>query len=147
VHYAVVLLAMSMITGCATYTQLVGIRNKVEPLEKKVTNYVVKGDEFKIVERERRGADEVALVAIQRRNLTRTELRALARHLAAEAERPYVELLASTDAFAACIKTRWAAPPQGPDPADAEECERGTVLSVASPGPRILYWGAAAPTY
>jgi hypothetical protein len=150
--------------------EIVGTTTKVEPLEKKVSTYVVKGDEFKIVEHERPGSDELAMVAIQRRNLSRMELRALARHLAGGAKRPAIELLASTETYAACIDL-WLA--RGPgrfdardteraeafDPASGEACERGTVLSVEARGsereqtveahepPVLLRWGTAAPSY
>jgi hypothetical protein len=115
----------------------------------------VKGDEFKIVEHERRGEEEVSTVAIQRRKLTRTQLRALARFLAGRAKRPEIELLASSAAYAACIKTRERveAPDsprqqssEGADPA-SHECERGVVLSVQSSEPPVLFWGSAAPNY
>ena len=136
--------SLMLLAGCAL-GKIAGTTNTTEPLQTRVSNYVVKGDEFKIVEHERRGDEQVSTVAIQRRKLTRTELRALARHLAGRARQPEIELLASTATYAACIKTR--ARTDGPDPASSEECERGIVLSVQSSEPPVLFWGSAAPNY
>ena len=137
--------SLMLLAGCAPLGKIAGTTNTTEPLRKRVSNYVVKGDEFKIVEHERRGEEQVSTVAIQRRKLTRTELRALARYLAGQAKRPKVELLANTAAYAACIKTRERS--DVPDPMSSEECERGVVLSVQASEPPVLYWGSAAPNY
>lgn len=151
------LLGLCSLQACAL-GQIAGTTNKLEPLQKRVSSYVVKGDEFKIVEHESRGPDQVALIAIQQKNLNRTQLRALARHLASGAARPAVELLASTATYAACIKTRWAEPFAASDPESSDACERGKVLTVelvdapTTTGERelderVLYWGSAAPNY
>jgi hypothetical protein len=143
---AEVVSVLSLVQGCAL-GQIAGTTNKVEPLQRRVSTYVVKGDEFKIVEHEQRDPDHIALIAIQRKNLNRTQLRALARHLAGDASHPAVELLTSSQVYAACIKTRWVERPEGPDPESSDACERGKVLTVEASDAPVLHWGSAAPNY
>lgn len=108
--------------------------------------YVVQSSDAKVVERHRATRDDVTVVAVQARPLTRAQLRGVARSFAGKAKMPNIQVYASDAVHAACVRYRFGVVRQSADPADAKACNEGTLLYLDQSEPRVLYWGAGAPS-
>lgn len=107
--------------------------------------YKVAKDDFRIAEQNRSQHDDRSVVAVQRRPLTREQLRAVVRELAGSAKTPNVELYANDGALAACVRNNFRVLRGDTDQADSRVCFDGTVLRMDQAEPWVIYWGAAAP--
>jgi hypothetical protein len=110
----------------------------------KPSTYVFR-DELKVALHERRGRDDVAIVAVQQRPLTRDLVRTWVKRQVGGAKRPTVDIYASQEAYAACVRERFRAVRGPSDPADSLKCESGTVIWMDETELRVLYWGKGAP--
>ena|SRR5688572_18166291 len=107
--------------------------------------YRVEKDDVRVAEKNRPNQDDRTVIAVQRRPLSRVQLRAVARELAGSAKTPNVELYANDSAREACGRNRYRALRGETDPADSQLCFDGTVLRMEQAEPWVIYWGAAAP--
>src|SRR4051812_6950516 len=86
----ILLVTFSLWCGCPDQP-VQEVNQNVESLDaKKVVGPSVRGDEYKIIQNQRARAANPRIVAIAQRTLTRTELRAIAQHLAGAAKEPTV---------------------------------------------------------
>lgn len=108
------------------------------------SDYPAQGDALKIALHERKGRDDVTIIALQKRPLTRNQLRASVQRLVGPAKMPTVDIYASQEAYAACVRDRYGVIRGQAAPEDALACSAGTVARMDSAEPRVLYWGRAA---
>jgi hypothetical protein len=136
--------AFCLVLGCAKSPQKRLAPNAEALDNRKSSAYRVQENDLTVVLRERQGRDDVTLIAIQQRQLTRNELRAVARRLAGKAKVPTIDFYASQDAYAACVRGDYSSLRGQANSADDLKCSRGTVFRMDRAEPRVLYWGKAA---
>jgi len=109
------------------------------------SDYPAPGDALKVALYERKGRDDVTVIAFQQRRLTREQLRASVRRLVGAAKMPTINIYASQEAYAACVRDRYGVIRGQAAPEDALACSARTVVRMDSTDPRVMYWGRAAP--
>jgi hypothetical protein len=111
----------------------------------KPSTSALRGDELNVALHERKGRDDVAIIAVQNRPLTREQVRAWVQQTVGSAKQPTVDIYSSQEAYAACVRNKFQALRGQGDPADRLKCSGGTVTWMDQAEPRVLYWGKAAP--
>lgn len=140
------MLLVILIASACSSAQPAPVDPNSEPLNRtQPTVYAIKGDEFKIADRQRGQTESPIIRAITTRPLSRTALRQVARHLAGKAKHPELEVLSTQEALEACGRVRFAMIRGGADQKDQDECARGLLLWTTETESRVLHWGPAAP--
>lgn len=146
VQRLVLVAAASIVVGCPQSPPKATNPNAEAMDSSRPGNYSIQGDELKVVLHEKKGRDDVVVIAIQQRRLNRNELRALLNNLLGRAKTPTIDVYANQEAYGSCVRDQYGVVRGQANPADSLACSRGTVLRMDRAEPRVIYWGAAAPS-